>query len=223
MRKQQKIILAGDGPFAEVALEYFTHDSPYEVAAFAVERAFKTRSACLGLPVADIEDIEKHYPPAEYKFHAAVAYNQLNRVRVRLIGLMYGKGYESVSYISDTVRIWPSVRIGGHCFIFENNVIQPYVTIGDNCVIWSGNHIGHHSSIGDGCFLSSHIALSGFTTMGLNCFVGVNATTADNVTIGDDCLIGAGAAALRSLEAGTVIRPAAGVQRQGAKILMGVE
>lgn len=36
--KTGKLVLIGDSAFAEVAYEYFTHDSPYEVVAFAVER-----------------------------------------------------------------------------------------------------------------------------------------------------------------------------------------
>ena len=34
----RKIVIVGDGEFAEIACEYFTHDSPHEVVAFAVER-----------------------------------------------------------------------------------------------------------------------------------------------------------------------------------------
>src|SRR5437773_10450109 len=32
--------LVGDGEFAEIACDYFTHDSPFRVAGFAVERDF---------------------------------------------------------------------------------------------------------------------------------------------------------------------------------------
>jgi hypothetical protein len=31
-----KLVVLGDGAFAEIAYEYFTHDSEYEVVAFAV-------------------------------------------------------------------------------------------------------------------------------------------------------------------------------------------
>ena len=36
MTKKHKLILIGDSAFAEVAHEYFTWDSDYEVVAFAV-------------------------------------------------------------------------------------------------------------------------------------------------------------------------------------------
>ena len=36
--KNKKLIIVGDGEFGEIAYEYFTYDSEYEVEAFAVER-----------------------------------------------------------------------------------------------------------------------------------------------------------------------------------------
>ena len=220
---QQKLILIGDSAFAEVAFEYFTHDSPYEAVAFAVERQFRKHDELCGLPVIDLEDVAIQYPPSGHVFHVAVAYNQMNRVRAKLIQTMCDKGYEPVSYISSDAKVWPSARIGRHCFIFENNVIQPHAVIGDNCVLWSGNHIGHHSRIGNSCFIASQVVISGCANISDNCFWGVNSTILNNLTVGRDCLIGAGATVTRSLEADTVLRPAKGYQSPGAKLLMGVE
>ena len=76
------------------------------------------------------------------------------------------------SYVSPRAFVWRNVKLGEHCFIFENNVLQPFVNIGDNVVLWSGNHIGHHSKIGDHCFVSSHVVVSGFCDIGANCFLG---------------------------------------------------
>ena len=36
MKKNKKLILVGAGELAEIAYEYFTHDSEYEVVAFSV-------------------------------------------------------------------------------------------------------------------------------------------------------------------------------------------
>lgn len=216
----KNLILVGDSAFAEVALEYFTHDSPYTVVAFAVERDHRKKDSLLGLPVVDIESIESAFPADSHAFHAAIAYNQFNRTRARLVEVMCGKGYAPVSYVSSTVRLWPSTVVGSHCFIFENNVIQPYARIGDNCVLWSGNHIGHHSRIGDNCFISSHVVVSGLAKIGDNTFVGVNSTIADNVEIGCDCLVGAGAVVSRSIPDDTVIRPVACKQSSGARRFM---
>lgn len=194
--KTRPIVLIGDSAFAEVAYEYFTWDSPYEVAAFAVEREYRKRDSFLGLPVIDFEDLDRHYDPASHGFYAALVYTDRNRLRTRLYHETKAKGFAPVSYLSTRAFIWRDVEIGEHAFIFENNVIQPRVRIGANTVLWSGNHIGHHSTVGDNCFISSHVVVSGFVNIGSYCFMGVNSTVANNVNIGDRCVVGAGATVL---------------------------
>lgn len=190
MAKTKKLFIVGDGAFAEIAFEYFTYDSEYEVLGFAVERAYIKRTELFGLPVMPLEDIEQHFVPGETEFYAALVYNQMNRLRTRLYNDVKSRGYRPASYVSSRAFVWRNVQLGEHCFIFEDNTVQPFVTIGANVVLWSGNHIGHHSSIGDNCFISSHVVLSGFTSVGANCFLGVNATAANNLAIGADNWIG---------------------------------
>lgn len=208
--KDRNLIIVGDSAFAEVAFEYFQHDSSYDVVAFAVERPFLNRSELFGRPVVALEDIADRYPPAHHSFYAALVYTQLNRLRTRLYRTMKAWGYSPASYISPRAFIWRNVQIGEHCFVFEGNVIQPFVQIGDNVVLWSGNHIGHHSRIRDHCFLSSHVVISGFCDVGEACFIGVNATIGNNVTIGADTLIGAGATVTRDVAANSVMKGSPG-------------
>jgi sugar O-acyltransferase (sialic acid O-acetyltransferase NeuD family) len=205
MSRRQKLVLLGDSTFAELAYEYFTWDSDYEVAAFSVERAYLRRGEFLGLPVVALEDLEASFAPADHHFYAALGYTQQNKLRTRLYTTAKAKGYRPASYISPHAFVWRDAEIGEHCFVFEHNVIQPRVRIGDNVVLWSGNHIGHHSTIGSHCFLSSHVVLSGAVALGESCFMGVNSAVADNITIGDHCFIGAGALVLRDVPRRKVI------------------
>jgi sugar O-acyltransferase (sialic acid O-acetyltransferase NeuD family) len=192
MDKKHKLLIIGDSLFAEIAYEYFTHDSDYQVVAFSVEKEYLKRESLFGLPIIPFENVENIYESDEYSFFAANVYTQQNRLRTRLYQMAKLKGYSPASYVSSHAFVWRNVQIGEHCFIFENNVVQPFVRIGNNVVLWSGNHIGHHSVIKDHCFISSHVVISGVCQIGEYCFMGVNSTVANNITIGDNCLVGAG-------------------------------
>jgi len=195
-----KIVIIGDGETAELAYEYFTYDSPSEVVAFSVERAYRKKSEMFGVPVIDFEEIERHYPPGDYQAFAAVSYTQLNRVRARLYQEAKRKGYQFASYISSKAFVWRNVEIGENCFIMENNVLQYAVRVGNNVVLWSGNHIGHQSVIHDNVFISSHVVVSGYCEVGENCFLGVNSCIANNIKVAKDSVIGMGAVIHRDTE-----------------------
>lgn len=200
MSDEAKIVIVGDGETAEIAYEYFTHDSTHEVVGFAVETAYKKRDELFGLPVVTFEDIEKHFSPQEHLAFAAISYTQLNRVRTRIFKAIKAKGYTCASYVSSRAFVWHNAEIGENCFIFENNVIQYKVKIGDNVVLWSGNHIGHQTVIEDNVFISSHVVVSGYCEVGANTFMGVNSSVANNVKIAPDNIIAMGAVIHKNTE-----------------------
>ena len=146
------------------------------------------------------------YSPKEHDVFVAIVYTQLNRLRRRLLAAAQAKGYGLASYVSPHAFIGPQVRLGEHCFVFENNVIQPFVTVGDNVVLWSGNHIGHHSTIEDDVFVSSHVVVSGFCRIGTRSFLGVNAAIGDRVSIGADCWLGPGVCVTRDVPENQILR-----------------
>jgi sugar O-acyltransferase (sialic acid O-acetyltransferase NeuD family) len=201
----RKLVLLGDSAFAEVACEYFAHDSDFMPVAFAVEQGYLRRRELLGLPVVAFEELEALYPPAEHWFYAALVYTQGNALRRRLYEAARAKGYRPASYVSSRAFVWRNVTLGEHCFVFENNVVQPFARLGSNVVLWSGNHIGHHSTIGDHCFVSSHVVVSGFVEIGHSCFLGVNATFANNLRVGSGCVVGAGALVLGDVGDGETV------------------
>ena len=81
--RPNRLVIIGDGEFAEIAYEYFNHDSDHEVVGFAVEQAYHTRDSLCGLPVVALEDIETRFAPADHAVFVAVTHTQLNRVRTR--------------------------------------------------------------------------------------------------------------------------------------------
>jgi sugar O-acyltransferase (sialic acid O-acetyltransferase NeuD family) len=205
-KMKQKLVLFGDSAFAEIAYEYFTHDSPYEVVAFTVNREYLKKESLFGLPVVAFETIEQTHPSSGYAMHVALVYNHLNRVRTRIYNEAKAKGYQLANYVSSRAFVWKNVDMGDNVFVFEDNTIQPFVKMGSNIVLWSGNHIGHHSVIESNNFISSHVVISGFCEVGESCFLGVNATIGNNVKVGKDSFIGAGALLTKSVQAGSYVK-----------------
>lgn len=190
----KNLLIVGAGEFAEIAWQYFTHDSEYEVVGFAVEKEYLTDEKIFGLPVIELEKIENFFSSEEVWVHIAISSKNLNQVRERLFFYMKNKGYKFANYVSSKSFVWHTVELGENIFIFENNVLQHGAKIGSGVVLWSGNHIGHRTEIGDFCFLSSHVVVSGFCKVGARCFLGVNSSLADQVSIGKDTFVGLGSA-----------------------------
>jgi sugar O-acyltransferase (sialic acid O-acetyltransferase NeuD family) len=206
MTKTKKLVLFGDSAFAEIAYEYFTHDSAYEVAAFTVTKDYLKAQTKFGLPVVPFEQVESLYPPATHEMHVALVYNSLNRVRIRFYHEAKAKGYQLANYVSSRAFVWQNVTMGDNVFIFEDNTVQPFVKLGSNLVLWSGNHIGHHSTLRSHSFISSHVVISGFCDIGEACFFGVNSTVGNNVTVGHDCLVGSGALLVKDAAPGSLFK-----------------
>ena len=205
--KKRKLVIFGLEDFADIAYEYFTYDSDYEVVAFTVDGAYRTMDQKLGLPVVALEYLETHFPAASHDVFAAIVYGKLNRVRAEVCQRVKAQGYQLASYVSSRAFVWRNAQLGEHCFIFEHNTIQPFVVVGDNVIMWSGNHIGHHSRIGNHCFITSHVVLSGWVEIGDYCFLGVNAATANNTQIGAASWIGHGATISGEVPAGSLVKP----------------
>jgi sugar O-acyltransferase (sialic acid O-acetyltransferase NeuD family) len=195
-----KVIIFGAGDIAQLAHFYLTHDSPHEVAAFTVDRDYRTSDEFCGLPLVAFDELPKKYPPDAYAMFIAISYAKVNAVRAEKYDRAKQQGYPFISYISSKATYWGDTQIGENCFIFENNTIQPFVKIGNNVTIWSGNHIGHHAEISDHCFITSHVVISGGVKVKNSCFIGVNSTIRDHVTIAPHCVIGAGCLILKDTQ-----------------------
>jgi sugar O-acyltransferase (sialic acid O-acetyltransferase NeuD family) len=205
MEKRERLILIGTGAFAQVAFEYFTHDSPYEVVGFAVEKEFIGGNDLFGLPVVPFEELTGHFSPDDHHFFVAITYFGLNRVRARLFEQARELGYRAASYVSPDAFVWKNVDLGEHCFVFEKAVIQPFAKIGANVIFWSGSFIGHHSTVADHCFVAAHSAVNGTVSVGAYSFLGANSTIANHVSVAENCIISAGSHVMSDVEKDQVV------------------
>jgi sugar O-acyltransferase (sialic acid O-acetyltransferase NeuD family) len=188
-----KVIVFGNGQFAELADYYLKHDSRHRVVAFTVDDRYCDTDSYRGRPLIAWEEIKDKYPPDDYKLLCFISYRDCNQFRASKYLEGKAKGYEFISYVSSRALTWPDLQVGENCFIFELNNIQPTVKIGNDCVLWAMNHIGHHTVIRDHCFIASHVCISGAVDLGAYSFVGVNACIRDNIKIGESNVIGMGA------------------------------
>jgi sugar O-acyltransferase (sialic acid O-acetyltransferase NeuD family) len=202
-----KLVIFGAGDIARLAHHYFTHDSPHDVAAFVVDRAFRTGDTFQGLPLLDAEDAINRFSPSDYDMFVAMSYAKMNAVRAEKYASMKAAGYRLVSYVSSRCSYLSQTPPGDNCFILEDNTIQPFVTIGNNVTLWSGNHIGHDATIEDHCFITSHVVVSGYVRIGTRSFIGVNATLRNSITIAPRTLIGAGAIIMKDTKPNEVYMP----------------
>jgi len=202
-----KLVIFGAGDIARLAHHYFTHDSPHEVAAFVVDRAFRQGDEFQGLPLIDAEDATERFSPRDYEVFVAMSYAKMNAVRAEKYASMKAAGYRLVSYVSSRCSYLSQTPPGDNCFILEDNTIQPFVTIGNNVTLWSGNHIGHDVTIEDHCFITSHVVVSGWVRIGTRSFIGVNATVRNSITIAAETLIGAGAIIMKNTRPKQVYMP----------------
>lgn len=221
-----KLIIIGWGEMAEMAVEYFSSDTEYTVAALAAEQTYIEQAELPDyvdrMPVVPLETMRKEYPVAEYDAFVAIGYGKLNYARSRLYEKVKGMGYRMASYVSTKAFIGAAAVVGANCFVLENNTIQRNVVIGDDVFLWSGNHIGHGSIIENHVFLSSQVAVSGNCVIGEHSFLGIHAGMADHVKVARNCWIGAGVMLLRDTKENEIYRlPQIKPERLPAKSVFG--
>ncbi len=202
----EKVVIFGTTEMAMMCHLFFTHDSPYEVAGFTSERDFIKEATCCSLPVVPFEDIERVYPPDEFRMFVAMFYGKVNKNRSEKYQQAKDKGYQLINYISSKATIWPGIKIGDNCLISDNVIIHPFSEIGNNNVLGPACFLSHHVIVKDHCYLCPHAAILGGVTIEPYCFIGTNATIRDDVTISQGCVIGAGALILHNTEEGQVYK-----------------
>lgn len=203
--KNKKVIIFGAGETADLAYEYFTHDSEYEVVAFVVEDEYLKVENHLGIAVIPWSKISDHFTKDQVECFVAISYTKLNRVRAKCYKLVKAAGFKCATYISSRAFVWHTAKVGENCMIFENNVIQHGVEIGNGVILWSGNHIGHQTKIEDFVYISSHVVISGYCVIGAYSFLGVNSTFNDSIKLGKDNIVGSGALIVKSSEEGKLL------------------
>ncbi len=206
----EKIVIFGNGVFAQHIYALLTCEGRYEVAAFTVDGKFIQDDHVFGLPVVPFERVEDHFPPAEFRMTVTASFQRMNRLREEKYRQAKAKGYELVRYCSSKASTYPNLVAGENTVILENAVIGPFVELGNNVIVATGAMIGHHAVIKDHCFIAPGAVVLGGVTVEEYCLIGANATIKEETTIGRECLIGSGANITRNtVERGVYLSPPA--------------
>lgn len=198
------LVIFGNGNFASLAWYCVTHDSPWQVAAFTVDRPFVGAGRHQDLPVVAFDELQSLYPPGEVNLLIPLNYQRINGLRMDRYRQAKAAGYGFVSYVSSRASVWPDLQIGENCLIYEHAIIQPFARIGDNVIIRSGVHISHHCEVGSHSFIGAEAAFGGNVTLGERVFVGVGAVLRDGLQLAERSFIGAGAVLLSNTEPNAV-------------------
>jgi len=196
----KKILLFGNGRFAELAWYVLSNDSPYEIAAFVVDGAYRSEDKLCGLPVLDFETITESHSPEDFGMIVPLGYQKLNALREDRYRAAKSMGYEFVSYVSSKAIVWDNVSIGENCMVYEGSVLQPFSKVGDNTIIRSSVHVSHHVEVGDHCFISAGTCIGGSSRIGQRSFLGLSSTVRDNLEIAPKTFVAAGSVVVGDTE-----------------------
>jgi sugar O-acyltransferase (sialic acid O-acetyltransferase NeuD family) len=198
------VVLFGNHAFASLAWHALTNDSPFTVVGFTVDRGFLDTTVLHGLPVVAFDEVEKHFDPAQTAMLMSIGWEKANGLREAKHLEAREKGYAFISYIASRALVWPDLKIGESCMIFDGAIVQPFARLGNGVILRSGCHISHHVDIGDFSFVSAHAVVGGGARLGARSFIGLNATIRDNIRIGERSIVGAGSFIGRNIEADAI-------------------
>lgn len=189
------VIIFGNQDSASTTHYYLSADSPYRVAAFAVDQDRIVNSTHESLPVVPFETVQEQFPPDQFDFIFPAGFqisnpyntNVFRQARYESIKTM---GYRFINYISSRAVVATNVKIGENVLIYEGAIVQPFVKIGNNTIVRSGVNLGHHCVVKDHCFISAEVTVGSRTTIGSQTFIGLNTTVLNSITIADGSFIG---------------------------------
>ncbi|HIP27940.1 MAG TPA: acetyltransferase [Sulfurovum sp.] len=198
-QKKKNLIIYGDSSYAEMIAHYFQTDSEYQVVAYSVDKAYRTREEIDGLPIIALEDIEKHYDSKDHHIFAAIGYKSV-RTHKMLFEKVAKLSFPVASYISSQAIVDSSCKVGINCLILPGVILEPNTIIEKNCFINSAAIVCHHTLIKAHSILAAGSVIGGHTSIGESSLIGFNATVAELLHLGTETLLGAGSLLLQNTE-----------------------
>jgi carbonic anhydrase/acetyltransferase-like protein (isoleucine patch superfamily) len=186
-----RVVIFGTGRGADVAFRFLSRDTDHEICAFALDGQYIDRNSYRNRPVVAFDEVERRYPPEEYRMLILLGYQGMNGLREARFMQAKAKGYTLESYVASDIFRVEDISVGENCFIMDNQSISLDVRIGDNVVMWSSNHVGDYTTIKDHAWITSHVTIAANAAIGQRAFLGIGATVSNGVSIAPETFVGA--------------------------------
>lgn len=212
----KKIILIGNGNYADTIRYYIENITDWDLVAYADEFVEGKHATHKGLPFVNVTYLPELYPNNEYEVVLGVGYHNMNSNRKRIYEKMKAMGYRMPNLIHPTV-ILNNTKMGDANVIMSNCVFEPNAEMGSDIIIWDAVLIGHNTFIGDHSHFAAVSMIAGNCKVGESCFLGNHATVKDGGVLADYTLVGAGAYVSKDTMPYDVVVPARSVTLKNHK------
>ena len=194
----KKLIIVGLSTTSRLAYSFVQSHNLFDVVGFAVNEHYKDTDSFCGLPVYNLEKLDRDVKCDEFEVFVALLWNHLNADRKKVYEYCKSKNYRMANLISPLAVVRSEIT-GDNIWIHDHVVIQNDTKMGNNIAIMQGALIGADSVIASHCFFGAHSLFAGGCTIGEQSFVGLHATVFDDTHIGEKCIIGACTAVKRNM------------------------
>ncbi len=206
----KKIILIGNGNYAETLKFYIDNITDWEIVAYADEFIEGKDSLFNGLPFINLSLLPEEYSNDKFEVIIGVGYHNMNKNRKRIYMKLKSMGYNLPNLIHPS-SIINNTQMGDANIIMSNCVFEPNAVIGSNIIIWDGVLIGHNTFVGDHSHFAAVSMIAGNCRVGEGCFLGNHSTIKDGGVLADYTLVGAGTYVSKDTKPYDVIVPARSV------------
>lgn len=193
-----RLYIIGTSTTAMTVAAFVRTHKLFDLAGFAVDRAYLSSATCMDLPVFAIDELKTVMDPDKDFIFVAIAWNRLNADRRDLYLRLKREGFRCANLVSPTATVYGEL-LGDNCWIADNAFIDSYSKIQSDVIIKPGVFINHYCNIDNHIYIGEQALIAGGVSIGEQSFVGIRATIFDDVRIGRKCIIGGATVVKRNM------------------------
>ena len=203
-----KLIVFGIGDFPQMVAHHFEREAGFQIAGFTAHERF-VKSPRLGdLPLAPFESLSEMFSPKEHQIFVALESGRQNLARAEVLEEALAMGYSPASFISPSAEISSGAKIGKHCLVLEQAIVQYGAEIGANNIILAKSFFGQNCRVGANNYFASDFFADRHSRIGSYCVFGSRVAVAESVAVTDWTSIQAFERIRESITVPTIIHPA---------------